>query len=123
MADLGAKRPNRSQCALILQKHAKPEHLSSISDYLRFNIIRNLIPNIHLQGLEQRQYKNDSIQSKLIPTLKLPPFFTTYTVLYGEGKSAPFSKLDFFSDRMESFLFCLYSSNLALFMPKKKAST
>ena len=24
--------------------------------------------------LEQRQYKNDSIQSKLIPILKLPPF-------------------------------------------------
>ena len=27
--------------------------------------------------LELRQYKNDSIQSKIIPTLKLPLFFTT----------------------------------------------
>ena len=26
--------------------------------------------------LEQRQYKNDSIQSKLIPILKLPRFFS-----------------------------------------------
>ena len=30
--------------------------------------------------LEPRWYKNDSIQSKTIPSLKLPPFFTTYTV-------------------------------------------
>ena len=30
--------------------------------------------------LEQRQYKNDSIQSKIIPILNLPRFFTTYAV-------------------------------------------
>ena len=30
--------------------------------------------------LEPRQYKNDSIQSKIIPTLKLPRFFTAYMV-------------------------------------------
>ena len=28
--------------------------------------------------LEPRQYKNDSIQSKIIPILKMPHFFTTY---------------------------------------------
>ena len=31
-------------------------------------------------ALEQKQNKNDSIQSKIIPTLKLPRFFTTYMV-------------------------------------------
>ena len=30
-----------------------------------------------LNILELRKYKNDSIQSKIIPTLKLPLFFTT----------------------------------------------
>ena len=30
--------------------------------------------------LEPRQYKNDHIQSKIIPILKLPQFFTIYTV-------------------------------------------
>ena len=29
--------------------------------------------------LELRQYKNDTIQSKVIPTLILPRFFTTFT--------------------------------------------
>ena len=32
--------------------------------------------------LELRQYKNDAIQSKIIPTLKLPRFFTPYTALW-----------------------------------------
>ena len=35
--------------------------------------------------LEQRQNKNDSIQSKMIPILKLPLFFTTYTAR-GKGR-------------------------------------
>ena len=30
--------------------------------------------------LEPTHYKNESIQSKIFPTLKLPRFFTTYTV-------------------------------------------
>ena len=30
--------------------------------------------------LEPRKYKNDSIQSKIIPTMKLPRFLTTYMV-------------------------------------------
>ena len=34
--------------------------------------------------IEPRKYKNDSIQSKIIPTLKLPRFFTTYTVRWKE---------------------------------------
>ena len=38
-----------------------------------------------LPFLEPRQYKNDSIQSKIIPTLKLPRFFTTYTVWEKSG--------------------------------------
>ena len=41
--------------------------------------------------LELRQYKNYSIQSKIIPNLKLLGFFT----LYGKGKSAAISKLDY----------------------------
>ena len=35
--------------------------------------------------LEPRQYKNDSIRSKMIPTLKLPRFFTKYTVREKQG--------------------------------------
>ena len=43
--------------------------------------------------LEQRQYKNDSIQSKIIPRLKLPRFFTTYTV---RGKERQFQNWNHF---------------------------
>ena len=46
-----------------------------------------------LGPLELRQYKNDSIQSKNIPILKLPLFFISYT---NEGKIAGISKLEFF---------------------------
>ena len=35
--------------------------------------------------LEQRQYMNDSIQSKRIPNLNLPRFFTTYTAREERG--------------------------------------
>ena len=35
---------------------------------------------VKIGKLEPRQYKNDSIQSKIIPTLKFPPLFTIYTV-------------------------------------------
>ena len=38
------------------------------------------LPQGKILLLELRQYKNDSIQSKIIPTLKLPLFFTTYKV-------------------------------------------
>ena len=46
-----------------------------------------------LGPLELRQYKNDSIQSKNIPILKLPLFFISYT---NEGKIAGISKLEIF---------------------------
>ena len=46
-----------------------------------------------VQILELRQYKNDSIQSKIIPTLKLPLFFTTYTV---RGKARQFQNWNYF---------------------------
>ena len=60
--------------------------------------------------LEPRQYKNDSIQSKLIPTLKLPRFFITYT----RKKCGNFI-IEIIFDRMESFLLCLCSSKLPHF--------
>ena len=44
--------------------------LSTISSYFREKTFRDL---------ELRQYKNNSIQSKNIPILKLPLFFITYT--------------------------------------------
>ena len=43
--------------------------------------------------LELKQYKNDSIQSKKLPALNLPRFFTQ---LHGEKKSAAISKLGTF---------------------------
>ena len=43
--------------------------------------------------LELRQYKNDSIQSKIIPTLKLPRFFHH---LDGEGKERQFQNWNLF---------------------------
>ena len=45
------------------------------------------------QILEPRQYKNDSIQSKTIPTLKLPRFFTGYMV---REKARQFQKWSYF---------------------------
>ena len=36
------------------------------------------VPMTLLTLLEPRKYKNDSIQSKIIPTLKLPHFFAIY---------------------------------------------
>ena len=59
----------------------------------------------HWRSLEQRQYKNDSIQSKVIPTLNLPRFSTTYTVREKGGNF----KIGVIFDWMESFLFCLCS--------------
>ena len=43
--------------------------------------------------LELRQFKNDSIKSKIIPILRLPRFFTT------EGKRVAISKLKLFLTR------------------------
>ena len=57
-----------------LQKMER-EPLYLVSSY-RKPIVLFLIAS----DVEQRQYKNDSIQSKIIPTLKLPLFFTTKTV-------------------------------------------
>ena len=65
-----------------------------------------------MSTLEQRQYKNDSIQSKVIPTLNLPQFFTTYTM---REKGVNF-KIGIIFDWMESFLFCLCSS-ISHFLP------
>ena len=59
--------------------------------------------------LEQRQYKSDSIQSKIIPTLKLPLFFTTKQRKKQRKKRDKF-KIGIIFDWMESFLFCLCSS-------------
>ena len=44
--------------------------------------------------LEQRQYKNDLIQSKIIPILKLARFFSH---CIGGEKERQFSKLELFS--------------------------
>ena len=61
---------------------------------------RTFLNNFHCQylyfhfnewQLEQRQYKNDSIQSKVIPTLNLPRPITTT-----RGKKEGISKLELF---------------------------
>ena len=44
-----------------------------------------------MDELEQRQYEKDSIQSKIIPILKLPRFFPHRI---GDEKSAAISKLE-----------------------------
>ena len=46
-----------------------------------------------ISELELRQYENDSIQTKMIPTLKLPRIFTTYTV---RGKARQFQNWNYF---------------------------
>ena len=48
--------------------------------------------------LELRQYKKDSIQSKKLPSLNLPRFFSH---LHGEKKSAAISKLACFSQKRD----------------------
>ena len=45
-----------------------------------YKINNNMLAVKNVTFIELRQYKNDSIQSKIIQTLKLPLFFTTYTV-------------------------------------------
>ena len=55
--------------------------------------------------LEQRQYKNDSIQSKIIPILKFARFSTPIRWGKKHGKF----KIGIISDWMESFLYCLCS--------------
>ena len=64
--------------------------------------------------LEPRQYKNDSIHSEIIPTLKLARFFTTYAM----GKKRVNFKIGIIFGWMESFLFCLCSRwyNCKLFL-------
>ena len=62
-----------------------------------------------MNELEQRQYQNDSIQSKIILVFELPLFFyfsITTKVLKKFGNF----KIRFFFDWMESFLYCLSSS-------------
>ena len=56
--------------------------------------------------LELRQYKNDSIQSKKIPILKLPLFSSP---IRQRKKSGNF-KTGTFLDWMQSFLYCLSSN-------------
>ena len=66
----------------------RPRKLWRESPFARARVRALLISsshNIDFPGrregeLELRQYKNDSDQSKIMPTLKLPRFFTTYTV-------------------------------------------
>ena len=53
------------------------------ADEIKRKIVRS--KREHLLSLELRQFKNDSIQSKIIPILKLPRFFTTYTAR-GKGR-------------------------------------
>ena len=67
-----------------------------------------------LHFLEQRQYKNSSIQSTLIPILKLPLFFITYTA---RGKAQQFQNWNF-PDRIESLLYCLSSNSTLLLLLK-----
>ena len=59
-----------------------------------------------LENLEPRQYKNDSIQSKIFPVLKLPHLFSRRV---GDEKERQFQNWIFF-DWMEFFLYCLSSS-------------
>ena len=62
----------------------------------------------YLPLLEQRQYKNDSIQSKISPILKLARFFPHYI---GGEKERQFQSWNYFRlNAMESFLYCLSSS-------------
>ena len=77
-----------------------------------FNKFRKLgLKNCSISNsiLEPRQYKNDSIQSKIIPRLKLPRFFTH---LYGQGKRAAISKLELFLTEWSRsyFVFALMST-------------
>ena len=53
--------------------------------------------------LELRQYKDDFIQSKIIPISKLPLFFTAFTA---RGKGGNF-KIGIIFNWIESFLYCL----------------
>ena len=57
------------------------------------NLTRNKIIFDSKYMLELRQYKNDSIQSEIIPRLKLPHFFSTYTV---RGKERQFQNWNYF---------------------------
>ena len=55
--------------------------------------LKSMIDDITEFLAQARQYKNDSIQSKIIPTLKLPLFFTTYTV---RGKARQYKNWNYF---------------------------
>ena len=59
--------------------------------------------------IEQRQYKNVTMESTSMFVLKLPLFFPR---LYGEGKSEENFKINIHLDSIESFLYCLSSSTV-----------
>ena len=67
--------------------------------------------------LELRHYKSDSIQLKIISTLKLPLF----SPLIRRGKKRSNFKIGIIFDWMESFLFCLCSS-IGRFSNKQKVN-
>ena len=58
-----------------------------------YNVPKSFVYHALHCDLELRQYKNDSIQSKIIPTLKLPRFFTPYT---GREEARQFQNLNCF---------------------------
>ena len=62
-----------------IHNHHQEELAASLIHYLTDHCAR-VSKKINSLVLEPRQYKTDSIQSKIIPTLKLPRFFNTYTV-------------------------------------------
>ena len=67
-----------------------------LSGFSNSTISRQDFANNNSILLELRQYKNDSIQSKKLPSLNFPRFFTH---LQGEKKSAAISKLACFSQK------------------------
>ena len=79
--------------------------------HIVMHFFSDLLRLIHLETtyLEQRQNNNDSIQSKIIPMLKLLRFFPHR--IAGE-KNAAISKLESFFVSIESFLYCLSSRNV-----------
>ena len=64
--------------------------------------------NFFQNQLEQRQNKNDSIQSKIIPILKLPRF-SPHRI--GGEKARQFQSWNYFLLNGLSFLYCLGSSD------------
>ena len=88
------RRPDSSDDRHVIAKHGQiyptDEQLAAIQKQVKASLESETIFQRGAKGLELRQYKSDSIQSKKLPALILPRFFTQ---LHGERKSAVISKL------------------------------